>query len=165
MFTYTGSSIVATSLDQTPYALIPAFGVPLATESNAWTFDFTFDQYLYWDPTAKTGFGLFGMFGASDSNPTLVDLFGHLGVGGNSPIPKRGQDTFGAAYYYTGVSNTFRDSLAPFIRLRNESGFEAYYNVAITGWSLVAADFQFIDPFAVGSKTRGFFSVRWKLTF
>ena len=105
------------------------------------------------------------MFGASDSNPTLVDLFGHLGIGGNSLIPKRDHDTFGAAYYYTGVSNTFRDSLAPFIRLRNESGFEAYYNVAITGWSLVAADFQFIDPFAVGSKTRGFFSVRWKLTF
>ena len=26
-------------------------------------------------------------------------------------------------------------------------------------------DVQFVDPFAVGSKTRWFFSIRWKLNF
>jgi len=29
----------------------------------------------------------------------------------------------------------------------------------------VTADLQFVDPFAVGSRTRTFFSVRWKLIF
>lgn len=163
--TATASSIVATSLDQTPWAFIPAFDVPLATENNAWTFDFTFDQYLWWDPATKTGFGVFGMIGASDSNPSPFDIFGHVGIGGNSPIPNRSQDNFGVGYYFGGVSNTLIDSLSPFVRLRDENGGELFYNFAITGWSKVTADFQFIDPFVVGSKTRTFFSVRWKLTF
>jgi hypothetical protein len=85
-------------------------------------------------------------------------------MGGNSPIRGRSQDTFGAGYYFTGVSETLQDTLDPLIRLRSENGFEGYYNVAVTGWSKVTANFQFIDPFAVGSKTRGFFAVRWKLT-
>ena len=165
VFTTTASSTVATSLDQTWYALIPAFNTPLVAENNAWTFDFTFDQYLWWDPATKTGFGLFGMIGASDSNPSTFDIFGHVGVQGNSPIPNRSVDSFGAAYYFGGVSNTLQETLLPLIRLRDENGFEAYYNYAVTGWSNVSAHFQFIDPFVVGSKTRGFFTIRWKLTF
>jgi porin len=165
IFTATASSISANSLDQSPFVFIPALGVPPVVENNAWTFDFTFDQYLYWDPQTRTGIGLFGMIGASDSNPTPFDIFGHIGVGGNSPIKGRSQDNFGAGYYFGGVSNTLIATLDPFIRLRDENGFEGFYNFAVTGWSKVAADFQYIDPFAVGSKTRFFFSVRWKLTF
>jgi len=167
VFTATASSVSANSFDQSDFVLIP--GVPpsasLVQESNAWTFDFSFDQYLWWDPATKTGFGLFGMIGASDSNPSPLDIFGHIGIGGNSPIPNRSQDNFGAGYYFAGVSNTLIDTLSPAIRLRDENGFEGFYNVAITGWSKVSAHFQFVDPFVVGSKTRGFFSIRWKLTF
>jgi porin len=144
---------------------IPALNKPLALESNAWTFDFTFDQYLIWDPATKTGIGLFGMIGASDSNPSPVDIFGHIGVGGNSPIPKRSQDNFGVGYYFNGISNTLEETLAPLFRTRDENGFEGFYNFAVTGWSKVTADVQFVDPFSVGSKTRGFFSIRWKLAF
>jgi len=168
-YTVTGtfSSIEATSLDQTEgsFLPLPAITPVLATENNAWTFDVRIDQYLWWDPATKTGYGLFGMFGASDANPSVVDIFGHVGIGGNSPIPRRSQDNFGAGYYFNGVSNTLIDTLNPIVRLRDENGFEAFYNFAVTGWSKVAADVQFIDPFAVGSKTRAFFSIRWKLNF
>lgn len=165
VFNATVSSTTLTSLEQSPYVFIPPLNAPLATESNAWTFDFTFDQYLVWDPTTKTGFGLFGMIGASDSNPSPVDIFGHVGVGGNSPIPNRSQDNFGVGYYFNGISNTLEETLSPILRTRDENGFEGFYNFAVTGWSKVSAHVQFIDPFAVGSKTRGFFSIRWKLTF
>ena len=166
--TGTFSSIKATSLDQTIYSLVPPVpgGTPvLNTEENAWTFDVRVDQYLWWDPTTKTGFGVFGMIGGSDANPSVVDLFGHVGIGGTSPIPGRSMDNFGAGYYFNGVSNTLRNTLDPLVRLRDENGFEAFYNFAVTGWSKVAADVQFIDPFTVGSKTRAFFSIRWRITF
>jgi porin len=163
--TATASSIVATSLDQTPFALLPIFDVPLESESNAWTLDFTFDQYVMWDAATRQGWGVFGSIGVSDSDPSFVDLFAHLGVGGTSPFRGRGQDNFGAGYYFNGVSDVLRETLSPFVRLRNESGFELFYNYAIAGWSKVTADLQIVDPFAVGSKTRSFFSVRWKLTF
>jgi len=163
--TLMASSIDATSLDNSPYVLLPSSGKTPELKSNAFTFDLTFDQYLWWDPAEKKGFGLFGMFGFSEANPSPLDAFGHLGVGGNSPIPGRSDDTFGAGYFFTGVSNALKFSFDPLLRLRNEQGFEGYYNVAVTNWSKVTADFQFIDPFAIGSKTRGFFSVRWKLVF
>src|SRR5213075_1307689 len=134
-------------------------------KEDAYTVDVRVDQYLLWDPATKTGFGLFGMFGFSDANPSVVDIFGHVGIGGTSPIPGRHQDNFGAGYYFTGVSNTLRETLDPLVKLRDENGFEAFYNFAVTGWSKVSADVQFIDPFAVGSQTRAFFSLRWKLTF
>jgi porin len=165
--TGTYSSIKATSLDQTIYTMLPLPEPPpaLETKSHAYTVDVRFDQYLWWDPATKTGYGLFGMFGVSDGNPSVVDVFGHLGIGGTSPIPHREADNFGAGYYFSGVSNTLRDTLAPALRIRDENGFEAFYNFAATGWSKVSADVQFIDPFAVGSKTRAFFSIRWKLIF
>jgi porin len=168
-WTVTGtlSSVEATSLDQTDYTLLPIPGLTpvLDTKTRAWTLDVKFDQYLLWDPSTKTGFGLFGMFGVSDANPSVVDIFGHVGIGGTSPIPGRIQDTFGAGYYFNGVSNTLIETLDPFVRLRDENGFEGYYNFAVTGWSKVQGDVQFVDPFAVGSKTRWFFSIRWKLNF
>ena len=88
VFSTTASSVVANSLDQDAYTLLPPFNLPLAQEANAWTFDFTFDQYLWWDPLTKTGFGLFGMLGASDANPSKIDVFGHIGtaVGPESSI-------------------------------------------------------------------------------
>lgn len=163
--TGTLSSIEATSLDQTDYALlpIPADAPALATETGAWTLDARIDQYLLWDPATKTGFGVFGMLGVSDANPSPLDIFGHVGIGGTSPIPGRTADNFGAGYYFAGVSNTLRDTLQPFIRLRDENGFEAFYNYSVTGWSKVSGNVQFVDPFTVGSKTRWFFSIRWKL--
>jgi len=161
----TYSSVEATSLDQTPYALIPAFDVPLETEKHAWTFDLTMDQYIWWDEDKKEGWGVFGSIGWTDSNPSPIDLFVHIGLGGTGMIPKRPRDTWGAGYYVAGVSNTMRESLDPFVRLRNESGGEFYYNVAIAGWSRVTADFQFIDPFGVGAKTRVPFAIRWKVIF
>ena len=106
------------------------------------------------------------MIGASDSNPSPFDIFGHLGhAAATVRFRIAARTTFGAAYYFGGVSNTLQETLLPLIRLRDENGFEAFYNYAVTGWSKVSAHFQFIDPFAVGSKTRGFFSIRWKLTF
>jgi len=165
--TGTYSSVNATSLDQTIYSLVPLPGVTpvLATKEHAYTVDVRIDQYLWWDPATKSGFGLFGMFGFSDANPSVVDLFGHIGIGGTSPIPTRSMDNFGAGYFFNGVSNTLIETLDPIVRLRDEQGFEAFYNFAVTGWSKVAADVQFVDPFTVGSKTRAFFSLRWKITF
>lgn len=165
--TGTYSSIVANSLDQTIYTDFPEPPVApvLETKKNAYTIDVRADQYLWWDPQTKTGFGLFGMFGVSDANPSVIDIFGHLGIGGTSPIPHRLSDNFGAGYYFAGVSNTLRDTLDPLIRIRDENGFEGFYNLAVTNWSKVSADVQFIDPFAVGSKTRTFFSIRWKIIF
>jgi porin len=159
------SSTVATALDQNFWLLLPPFNGTAQTKQGAWTLNFTFDQTLVADSQdPKQNLGAFGTIGVSDANPSLIQPFFIFGVGGHSLLKGRPNDTFGLGYFFTGVSNDFRTAVEP-VRLRDEQGGEFYYNFAVGGWSFVTADLQFIDPFAVGSKTRTFFAVRWKLIF
>jgi porin len=157
------SSITATSLDQTKLALLPPLNIPLAEEEGAWTLNVTAHQYLTYDEGTKRGWGTFGMFGVTDGNPNFVDVFAHAGFAGNVPLRGRERDTFGLGYYYSGVSDDLQNTLEPLIRMRKEQGFEIFYSFAATGWSKLTADLQFVDPFLLGSETRLFFSVRWKI--
>ncbi len=159
------SSVSATSLDQSVWLLLPPFNQPAELKTGAWTLNITFDQALAVDPNDATKhFGVFGVLGVSDANPTPIQPFLILGVGGHALLRGRPNDTFGVGYSLNGLSSDFKDALQP-VRIRNEQAGELYYNVAIAPWSLVTADLQFVDPFAVGSKTRTFFAVRWKLLF
>ena len=159
------SSTEATALDQNPWILLPPFNQPVLTKQGAWTLKLMFDQAVAEDPNdAKSNFGVFGMLGVSDGNPSLIQPFFTLGVGGHSLLRDRPNDTFGIAYSFNGVSADFKTAIEP-VRLRNEQAGELYYNFAVTQWSLVTADLQFVDPYAVGSRPRTFFSLRWKLIF
>lgn len=159
------SSTVATALDQNPWILLPPFNQPVQTKTGAWTLNISFDQAIAEDPNDATKhFGLFGMLGVSDGNPSLIQPFFMLGVGGHSILRGRPNDTFGIAYSFNAVSADFKTAVEP-VRLRNENAGELYYNFAVAPWSLITADLQFIDPFAVGSRTRTFFAIRWKLVF
>jgi porin len=159
-------SFLGTSLDQSPWAIIPPITIPLAQVRGAWTFNVTVDQYLWMHPNDPTkGFGVFGMLGISDGNPSILGGQAFLGFGGAAPFEGRSADTWGAAYFYDWVSNDLADTLEPFIPTRNEQGAELFYNWAVTGWSRLTADFQLIDPAGVRAETRAFFAVRWKLIF
>src|SRR5262245_37035428 len=159
-------SVVANSLQQNQWVFVPPLKIPKAQEQGAWTLNFTFYQALFEDGTTPSkNWGLFGLFGVSDSNPSPFQPFLLFGAGGNVLIVHRTNDTFGIGYFYGGLSNDLIETVQPFLRLRDEQGAELYYNVALTGWTSVSAHLQYVDPFAVGSKTRTFFSVRWKIAF
>lgn len=160
------SSTVANSLDQNPWVFIPALGLPKEPEQGAWTINFTGDQALMEDATDPSKkLGVFGMLGFSDANPSVFQPYAFIGFGGNVLIRGRTNDTFGATYFYGGVSNDLIRSVEPFLRLRDEQGGEFFYNFKLAGWTSLTADLQYVDPFAVGSKTRTFFSLRWKVNF
>jgi porin len=157
------SSITATSLDQSKYVLLPPVDIPLAEEEGAWTLNVTAHQYLAYDEATKRGWGAFGMFGITDGNPNFLDVFAHAGFSGHMPLGGRERDTFGLGYYYGNLSDDLQNTLEPLIRMRKEQGFELFYSFAPTGWSKLTADLQIVDPFLLGSETRLFFSVRWKI--
>ena len=121
---------------------------PLATRDGTWAMYYNFDQFLYeTDKEAGHGVGLFGRFGASEGNPNPVQYFYSAGFGGKGLIPDRGLDQCGIGYYYSGVRNpTLQRPLSTTSFLRDEWGFEAYYNVALTQWLLVTPDIQVIGP-------------------
>ena len=112
----------------------------------------TFDQYLVVDPcNPDRGWGLFGRAALSDGNPNAIHWFASLGVGGNSPICCRDQDTFGIGWYYIGLSNEL-GQIANLLQPRDETGLELYYTVAISDRFDLTADVQVIEP-AIGRGT------------
>jgi porin len=130
-----------------PGLIVPT--VPANRESSSWSVSYAFDQYL-WQPAGdpKHGIGVFFSAGASDGNPNPIKYAFLAGLGGKGMVPNRPNDTFGL-----GVARTqFSSAFVPFLRdrldlgLDHEDSFEAFYNIALTGWLSVTADLQVIDP-------------------
>jgi porin len=115
-------------------------------KKGSWNVYYNFDQYLY-EPKKGSGegIGVFGRFGASDGDPNFMHYFYSLGVGGKGVIPSRSNDRYGFGFYYIDVNNPELQGLFRGIKLlRDEYGFEAFYNVAITPWLLLTPDIQVV---------------------
>jgi porin len=136
-----------TSLDQRLGSIIG--NQPLTKKNDTWSMWYNFDQYLYEPkPGVSQGIGVFGRFGASAGDPVPAQYFLSAGIGGKGLLD-RPNDQFGLGYYYTFVSNpTLVHPNPRFTRsfLRDEWGFEAYYDVALLPWLLLTPDLQVIGP-------------------
>jgi porin len=120
----------------------------LAPKTGTWAMYYNFDQYLYQpDTNTDQGVGLFGRFGASAGDPVPVQYFYSIGIGARGPIEGRPFDQCGIGYYYSTIeSPTLQTPFTTREFLRDEWGFEAYYNVALTRWLLVTPDVQVVGP-------------------
>lgn len=115
-------------------------------KKGSWNIHYNFDQYLY-EPKkgSDEGIGVFGRFGASDGDPNFMHFFYSLGLGGKGVIPTRENDRYGFGFYYIDVSNPKLQGLFRSTKLlRDEYGFEAFYNVAITPWLRLTPDLQVV---------------------
>jgi porin len=118
----------------------------LEGKKGSWNVYYNFDQYVY-EPKKGSGegVGLFGRFGASDGNPNFMHFFYSLGIGGKGVIPGRERDRYGLGFYFIDISNpTLQGPFRTVKLLRDEYGFEAFYNVAITPWLLLTPDIQIV---------------------
>src|SRR5262245_5320464 len=119
----------------------------LQGKKGSWNIYYNFDQYLY-EPKkgADQGIGIFMRLGTSDGNPNFMKFFSSFGVGGKGMFESRPNDKFGIGTYFINVNNpTLHGPLQSRKFLRNESGFEAFYNVAITPWLFLTPDLQFFS--------------------
>ena len=142
--TYSNKSY--TSLDQSLRFFIE--NRDIEKQDGSWNIYYNFDQYLYEiEKGSGKGVGIFGRFGASDGNPNPMHFFVSFGVGGKAIIPGRPLDRFGIGFYYIDVSNPkFTGPFATRDFLRDEYGFEAFYNFTITPWLQLTPDIQVIRP-------------------
>jgi porin len=144
LFGTTFSNKRFTSIDQRLGSIIETRSV--RPEKGSWNIYYNFDQYLY-EPKkgADRGVGIFGRLGVSDGNPNFMKFFGSFGVGGKGMFDSRPLDQFGLGYYYINIDNPKLQGLLQTLNfLRNEYGFEAYYNAALTPWLLLTPDIQVV---------------------
>lgn len=120
---------------------------PPGTKDDRWYFSYAVEQTLWRDAeNPQRAWGLFGQVGISDANPNPIGWSVLGGIGGTSPIPARERDKFGVGIFYMGYSNDLKDALRIAIPVRDEYGFEVFYNLAVTPWMRVTADAQVIRP-------------------
>ncbi|HVO95266.1 MAG TPA: carbohydrate porin [Terriglobales bacterium] len=115
-------------------------------KKGSWNLYYNFDQYLY-EPKKGSGegIGVFARLGASDGDPNFMHFFYSLGIGGKGVIPRRENDRYGFGFYYIDTSNPKLQGLFRGVKLlRDEYGFEAFYNIAITPWLQLTPDIQVV---------------------
>lgn len=135
------------SLQQDPRILFPPAGVPIARQSGSWGIYYNFDQYLVTDQCDPSkGWGVFGRFGITDGNPNPIDWFLSFGLGGNSPIDDRSDDTWGLGWYMNAVSDELGPAATAFLGVDDGQGVELFYNYEVTPWLHLTSDIQYVHP-------------------
>jgi porin len=137
----------------------------VGVKNDRYHFAYSFDQYLYQSKSnPREGFGLFGQLSISDGNPNWLYWMAFGGVGGTGLIPCRSMDNWGAGYYYAALSPDLKDTLASIKKLRDEQGWEFFYNFAATPWLVLGADVQIIRP-GLAKETAVFSGLRTVIRF
>jgi len=141
-------------------------GIHGIQRTGSWVVTYGFDQFLVVDDEDPTkGWGIFANISLADQNTNPIRWFMNLGAGGESPLPGRSADSWGAGYYFLGTSRVLRQALGPVAPSGTEQGFELYYNASITRWFTLTADIQEVDPALFEARSAFLFGLRAKIDF
>ena len=153
LFAGTWNSREFVELGQDPRIVLP--NVPINQVDSSWSLYWNFDQYLFSDSdNPKSGWGVFGRAGLADAQSNPLEWFLSFGVGGNSPLVHRRDDTFGLGWFYSGTS----DEIGPFLQaalgpIGDGQGVELFYNYAATPWLHITPDLQVLVPAQENAET------------
>lgn len=158
------STLDGTDFRDIPDLILPGGDGEVGTIDGYWFASYSFQQYLVEDSSnPKRGWGLFGQVAISDGNPNPFGWSGFIGLGGTGLFAERPDDDLGIAYFHQGFSEDLKQSLDEVnVELKDESGIEAYYNMAVTPWLNLTADGQVIWP-GDGDETAYFLGLRAQL--
>ncbi len=162
------SSRTYTSLDRTDWTFLPGQGGGLTPgeETGAWALAYYYEQVFWADPcNADRNMRLFTGWSLSDGNPSFARWNGMVSVEGFGLIHCREQDRMGVAYFYTGLSDDFRELVDPVVQLEAVQGVELYYNAAVTPWFHLTADLQIVDNENEADDTAVIAGLRGKVDF
>ncbi len=157
------------ALDQDLRFLLPGFGPP-TTENFTWAAYFNFFWYVRalddrrWAPLAPDdapqGWGVFFRVMFSDGDPDPVSWAASVGIGGN--VPTRPEDTFGIGFFFVGLTNK---NIVTTLNVDDEYGFEAWYNLALGGFTHLTVDVQVVEPGLPGTDTVVVLGFRIRINF
>lgn len=141
---YVGTTRKVVSLKENylPYALRQR---GLATPDH-FTINF---GHLVWPSSTRSGqgVGIYGRLGATGGDPNPIQSSLAVGLSGEGFWPARPLDTFGVGLYRYNWTNGLSAAIgAP---VRNETGVELYYNIALNPWLTLSPSLQVIQPATV----------------
>ncbi len=161
----TWSSGDFTSLDPTGWAIVPGQGIVAPQASGAWSVQYIIEQQLWADAcNPQRNIGLLSQWGYADAQTSPYEFVANVAFQAQGLCCNRPQDTMGAGYFYTGLSEDAKALLNPTIPVNDLQGVEVYYNAAVTPWFHLTADLQVIEPALQTNDTAVVFGIRGKIS-
>lgn len=134
-------------LGPAPPGAYPPTPMGVGTRHDSYTIYYGFDQFLFhYGSDSARGWGFFGRAAIGDDNPSPLDSFVSLGLGGHSPFALERGDTFGIGWYYAGASNTVNPMQRRLLGNSSGNAVEIFYNFQVTPWLNISPDFQYLTP-------------------
>jgi len=140
-----GSTMDQASNDPHDFIAIPGQGIESTEQKKPWDIALYIYQDIWQaecDPNRKANI----FFGATvgPDNPQFAQWNFFANIEAFGLMASRPHDRIGAAGWWNGLSPNFKDLVSPVIDLRNNWGFEFYYNFAINKWLHLSADLQLV---------------------
>jgi porin len=144
-----------------------ALGSAVRTKKGFWFTSYAIQQYLVQsEQNPAVGWGLFALATLSDGNPSPVKWSVLAGLGGNNLMAGRENDRWGFGFFHFGLTEPLLGGLAALnVHRRGESGFEAFYNLAITPWLRLSGDLQVIAPWNPSASQATYAALRLQTKF
>lgn len=161
------SSTKGTDLSRISETLLPdGARAAVQRKEGVWYAAYSFQQNLWQDThDPKRAWGVYGQVSTSDSNPTYLSLAYLLGIGGTSPMPGRTGDIFGIGFFRYTISKDLISQLYPVLPLRDERGYEFYYNAKLTEAFRTTFSAQWVRPVAENAAPALVLGLRNQLDF
>jgi porin len=165
MFVGTWASGDFTSLDGNSWVITPGQGIVAGQETGTWSLLYILEQQLWADHcNEKRNVGLMSQWSYADPETNPYEWVGNVSLQANGPFRGREADKMGVGWFYSGLSSDFKNLLSPPLEIRDLTGFEAYYNAAITPWFHLTADVQVVEPAERNNRNTAFlFGLRAKI--
>jgi porin len=144
-----------------------ALGGSVRTKKGFWFTSYAIQQYFVQsERNPAVGWGLFALATLSDGNPSPVKWSVLAGLGGNNLMTGRDNDRWGFGFFHFGLTEPLLGGLAALgVNRRGESGFEAFYNLAITPWLRLSGDLQVIAPWNPSASQATYAALRLQTKF
>ncbi len=135
------------SFDPLSFVILPGQGIVFDRETGAYTLLYILEQMLWTDgcPNGRN-VGLLSQWGLADETTSPISWSCNVAIQATGLNRYRPQDSIGVGYFHTGLSDTFKNQLAPAFTLQDVDGVELYYNAALAPCFQLTADLQVIEP-------------------
>lgn len=149
------------AFDPTGFVIVPDEGLVAVPRSGAYTLLYIAEQTLWMDCCNNNrDINLLSMWGIADENTSPIGWSGNLAIQASGFSKSRPHDSMGVGYFYTGLSDDFRNLLSPVRNLHDVNGVELYYSAAIASCFQLTTDLQIIEPADIDNDTAVVFGLR-----
>lgn len=149
------------AFDPSGFVIVPDEGIVAVPQDGAYTLLYILEQTLWADCCEPTrNVALLSQWGLADEATSPIGWSANVAIQAQGVFGGRPHDSAGVGYFYTGLSDDFKNLLSPVQTFGDVNGVELYYNAAVARCFALTADLQVVEPALAENDTAVVFGLR-----